>query len=68
MLTEEFKKQRALTVRELTEKALDPFIKMRNPQSRGAFSTWRPDMRLIVRTPLMPIDLKFKNQGTGSDQ
>jgi hypothetical protein len=45
MLTEEFKKQRALTVRELTEKALDPFIKMRNPQSRGAFSTWRPDMR-----------------------
>jgi hypothetical protein len=45
MLTEEFKKQRALTVRELTEKALDPFIKMRNPQSRGAFSTWRSDMR-----------------------
>jgi hypothetical protein len=41
MLDEEFKKQRARTVRDLAQKANDPFIK-------GVFWIWQLDMKTVV--------------------
>ena len=64
MLDEEFKKQRARTVRELAEKAADPFIRGRLLNLAARYE----DDGLTARTPLTPVDLKFKCQGTGSEQ
>jgi hypothetical protein len=62
MLDEEFKRQRALTVRELAEKAIDPFIKKRLFDLAVRYEGF------VARTPLTTIDLKFKSQSTGSEQ
>ena len=62
MLDEDFKKQRALTVRELAEKAIDPFIKKRLFDLAARYEGF------IARTSLTPIDLRFKGQSAGSEQ
>jgi hypothetical protein len=64
MLDEEFKKQRARTVRELAEKATDPFIKGRLLQLASRYEDEGP------RTPttLTPIDLQFASRSTGSER
>jgi hypothetical protein len=64
MLDEEFKKQRVRTVRDLAEKAADPFIKRRLLNLAARYE----DDGFSARTSLTPIDLKFKSQGTGSEQ
>lgn len=64
MLDEEFKKQRARTVRDLAEKSNDPFIKARL-------------LHLVLRyehdgpktpTPMTPVDLQFASRGAGSER
>jgi hypothetical protein len=64
MLSEEFKKQRARTVRELAERADDPFIKGRllDLVSRYEDDGWKSP------TPLTPIDLEVESRGTGSER
>jgi hypothetical protein len=64
MLDEEFKKQRARTVRDLAEKANDPFIKRR---LLDLVSRYEDDGRRTP-TPLTPVDLEFASQGTGSER
>ena len=64
MLDEEFKKQRARTVRDLAEKANDPFIKGR---LLDLVSRFEDDGRRTP-TPLTPVDLEFTSQGTGSER
>ena len=64
MLDEEFKKQRARTVRELAEKAADPFIRSRLLDLASRYE----DDDLTACNPLTPVDLKFKSKGTGSEQ
>jgi hypothetical protein len=63
MLDSEFRRQRAQTVRELAEKANDPFIK-----GRLLALISRYDDTATARAPLTPIDLKFQSQGTGSEK
>jgi len=63
MLDSEFKRQRAQVLRELAEKANDPFIKRRLLALMSRY-----DDRATTRTPLTPTDLKFQSQGTGSEQ
>ena len=63
MLDSEFRKQRAQVLRELAEKANDPFIKKRLLALMSRY-----DDSVTTRTPLTPIDLKFQSQGTGSEQ
>jgi hypothetical protein len=64
MLSEAFRKERGQTVRDLAEKANDPFTKKRLFDLAATYegSQSRP------ATPLTPIDLQFKSQGTGSEQ
>jgi hypothetical protein len=64
MLDEEFKKQRARTVRDLAEKANDPFIKRR---LLDLVSRYEDDGRRTP-TPLTPVDLEFASQSTGSER
>jgi hypothetical protein len=64
MLDEEFKKQRARTVRDLAEKANDPFIKGR---LLDLVSRYEDDGRRPP-SPLTPIDLEFESRGTGSER
>ena len=63
MLDSEFRRQRAQTVRELAEKANDPFTK-----GRLLALLSRYDDSVTARTPLTPIDLQFQSQGTGPEQ
>jgi hypothetical protein len=63
MLDREFRKQRAHTVLELAEKASDPFIKQ-----RLLALVARYDEDAVARTPLTPIDLEFRSNGTGSER
>jgi hypothetical protein len=56
-LDEEFKKQRARTVRELAEKAIDPFIRRRLLDLALRYDG------SIVPTPLTPIDLNPRAKG-----
>ena len=63
MLDSEFKRQRAQVLRELAEKANDPFIKRRLLALMSRY-----DDRATARTPLTPIDLELQSQGTGSEQ
>jgi hypothetical protein len=64
MLDEEFKKQRARTVRDLAEKSNDPFIKGR---LLDLVSRYEDDGRRAP-TPLTPVDLEFASQSTGSER
>jgi hypothetical protein len=64
MLDHEFKKQRALTVRELANKAVDPFIKKRLQDLAARYE----GDGLRPTTPLTPLDLKFASRGTGSER
>ena len=64
MLDQEFKKQRAQTVRELAEKANDPFIKAR---LLDLVARYEDDGRKTPR-PLTPVDLQFASRGTGPER
>jgi hypothetical protein len=64
MLDPEFKKQRAQTVRELAEKAHDPFIKRRLLDLVSRYEDDGPK----TPTPLTPLDLQFEGRGTGSER
>jgi hypothetical protein len=61
MLDEEFKKQRARTVRELADKAADPFIKKRLQDLAARYE----DDDLKSPTQLTPIHGEFTSRGTG---
>ena len=64
MLDDAFRKQRARTVRDLAEKAVDPFIKGRLLDLAARYEESRP------RTPtlLTPVDLQFASRGTGPER
>jgi hypothetical protein len=62
MLDHEFKKQRARTVRELADKAVDPFIKKRLQDLAARYE----DDGLKPPTKLTPIDVEFANRGAGA--
>jgi len=64
MLDEEFKKQRARTVRDLAEKANDPFIKKRLQDLALRYENDDPG----TPTPLTPLDLQYESRGTGSER
>ena len=64
MLDEEFKKQRARTVRDLADKAADPFIKRRLQDLAARYE----DDGLKHPTTLTPIDLKLESRGTGTER
>ena len=63
-MDEEFKKQRAKTVRELAEKVIDPFIKQRLLDLAGRYEG---DGLRPLTTP-MPVDLQFESRGTGPER
>jgi hypothetical protein len=63
MLDEEFKKQRARTVRELAEKVINPFIKKRLQDLVSRYEDG-PE----PRTTLTTIDLQFESSGTGPER
>ena len=64
MLDQEFKKERARTVRELAEKANDPFIKRRLLDLVSRYEDDGPK----TPTPLTPVDLQFASRSTGSER
>jgi len=63
MLDSEYKKQRAQTARELAAIATDRFTKRRLLDLAARYDDDSP-----ARSPLTPIDLKFKSHGTGSER
>jgi len=64
MLDEQFKKQRARRVRDLAEKANDPFIKGRLLDLASRYEDGGPK----TPTPLTPVDLQFASRGTGPER
>ena len=64
MLDKEFKKQRARTVRDLAEKANDPFIKGRLLDLVSRYEDDGPK----TPTPLTPVDLPFESRGAGPER
>jgi hypothetical protein len=64
MLTDAFRKQRARTVRDLADKAIDPHIKGR----LLALATRYEDERPRTPTPLTPVDLQFASRSTGPER
>ena len=64
-MDEEFKKQRARTVRDLAERAADPFIKGR---LLDLASRYEDDGRKTSSARLTPVDLQFKSRGTGPER
>jgi hypothetical protein len=64
MLDEQFKKQRAQTVRDLAEKANDPFIKRRLLDLATRYEDGAPK----TPTPRTPVDLQFESRGTGPER
>jgi len=64
MLDSEFKKQRAQTARELAAIATDRFTKRRLLDLAARYE----DDDSPARSPLTPIDLKFKSPGIGSER
>ena len=64
MLDEEFKRQRARTVRDLAEKSNDPFIKGRLLNLVSRYEHGGPK----TPTPMTPVDLQFVSRGTGSER
>jgi hypothetical protein len=63
-LDEEFKKQRALTVRDLAEKAADPFIKRRLLDLVARYE----DDDFKTASTQTPIDLQFESRSTGPEK
>ena len=63
-MDEEFKKQRALTVRDLAEKAADPFIKRRLLDLVARYE----DDAFKTASAQTPIDLQFESRGTGPEK
>jgi hypothetical protein len=63
MLDQEFKKQRAQIVRELAEKANDPFKR----RLLDLVSRYEDDGPKSP-TQLTPLDLQFEGRGTGSER
>ena len=61
MLTDDFKKQHAKTVRDLAERA-DPFIKQRLLDLAARYETEPPVLHST------PIDLQFSGQGSGPER
>ena len=64
MLDEEFKKQRARTVRDLAEKAADPFIKRRLLDLVARYE----DDDFKTASTQTPIDLQFESRSTGPEK
>jgi len=64
MLDEEFKRQRARTVRDLAEKSNDPFIKGRLLDLVSRYENGGPK----ISTPRTPDNLQFASRGTGSER
>ena len=64
MLDSDFIRRRAQIVRELAEKACDPFIKGRLMKLVARYD----DGGVTAPTPLTPINLKVQSQGTGSER
>ena len=64
MLDQEFKKQRALTVRDLAEKAADPFIKRHLLDLVARYA----DDDFKTASTLTPIDLQFESRSTGPEK
>jgi hypothetical protein len=64
MLDPEFKEQRARTVRELADKAADPFIKQRLRDLAARYEDDGP----IPATTITPINLQFASHGTGPER
>jgi hypothetical protein len=64
MLDEEFRKQRAKTVRALADKAADPFIKGRLLDLVARYE----DDGIKPSTTLTPNDLQFASRGTGPER
>ncbi|MGH6707595.1 MAG: hypothetical protein ACREEK_01370 [Bradyrhizobium sp.] len=64
MLDEQFKQQRVRMVRELAEKANDPFIKRRLLDLATRYQDGGPR----TPTPLPPLDLQFESRATGSER
>jgi hypothetical protein len=64
MLDKEFEKDRARTVRDLAEKANDPFIKERLLNLASRYEDERPR----TSNRLTTLDLQFKSKGTGSER
>ncbi len=64
MLDEEFRKQRAQTVRDLAEKATDPFIKGRLLDLASRYEGDGPK----ISKPLTPVNLQFASRGTGPER
>ena len=63
-MDEEFKKQRALTVRDLAEKAADPFIKRRLLDLVARYE----DHDFKTASTLTSIDLQFECRSTGPEK
>jgi hypothetical protein len=63
-LDEQFKRERARTVRDLAEKANDPFIKGRLLDLASRYEDDGPK----TSTPLTPVDLQFASRGTGPER
>jgi hypothetical protein len=64
MLDQEFKRQRALTVRDLAEKAADPFIKRRLLDLVARYE----DDDFKTASTLTSIDLQFESRGSGPEK
>ena len=64
MLDEEFKKQRARAVRDLAEKAADPFLKGRLLDLVARYE----DDDFKTASTQTPIDLQFESRGTGPEK
>ncbi|QDW38934.1 hypothetical protein FFI89_018345 [Bradyrhizobium sp. KBS0727] len=64
MLDEQFKKERARAVRDLAEKANDPFIKARLLDLVSRYEDDRPR----TSNRLTTVDLQFQSKGTGSER
>ena len=64
MLDDAFKAQRARTVRDLAERAIDPFIKGRLLDLAARYE----DGGLKTPTSLTPVDLQFASRSTGPER
>jgi hypothetical protein len=64
MLSDDFRKQRAQTVRDLADQANDPFIKKR---LLNLVARYEGD-GIKAPTPMTPLDLEFQPRGTGSER
>ncbi len=63
MLSDEFRNERAKTVRALAEKVIDPFVKRRLQDLASRYEDGPQP-----RTTLTTIDLQFQSRGTGPER